>query len=716
MAKNPHTNPNSDGPHDTDITTNESSKSDNLEHYRSDAEGHDLRTNQGTRISDNHNSLKAGERGPTLLEDFVFREKLNHFDNERIPERIVHARGAAAHGYFQPYENAVQYSKAGVFKDPDKKTPVFVRFSTVQGSRGSNDTVRDVRGFATKFYTDEGNWDLVGNNMPVFFIQDAIKFPDFVHAVKPEPHNEIPMGQSAHDTFWDFVSLMPEATHMVLWTMSDRAFPRHYRNMEGFGVHTFRLIDRQGKSRFVKFHWKPVAGTCSLIWDEAQKLWGRDPDFNRRMMWDDIESGDFLEYELGIQVVEEEDEHSFDFDILDPTKIIPEEQVPVTLIGKMVLNRNPDNFFAETEQVAFNPAHVVPGIDFSNDPLLQGRLFSYTDTQMLRLGGPNFHEIPINQPVCPFHNNQRDSMHRQTIDKGQASYEPNSIDGGWPSETPSAAENGGFETHYERIDAHKVRGRSDSFGDHYSQATLFWNSQSDVEKEHIIAAYAFEFSKVQRLWIRERMIKEILPNIDLELARRVGELHGIEAPTQKPASADELGHSAQTDSEALSLMARLPGHIAMRKVAVLVADGVDAAQLDEIKSRLEGEGAQAMLIAPSMAPVKASDGRMVSPDAMLNGQPSVTMDAVIVADGQQSIDALAQSGQGRYYLQEAYKHLKVIAAIGEGKRLLEAAEIPVPEDGVISGATLQDVFADFCEVLGKHRVWTRDSKANMMSA
>ncbi|CAM4041150.1 catalase HPII [Vreelandella rituensis] len=716
MAKNPHTNPNSDGPHDTDFTTDESSKSDNLEHYRSDAEGHDLRTNQGMRISDNHNSLKAGERGPTLLEDFVFREKLNHFDNERIPERIVHARGAAAHGYFQPYENATQYSKAGLFKDPDKKTPVFVRFSTVQGSRGSNDTVRDVRGFATKFYTDEGNWDLVGNNMPVFFIQDAIKFPDFVHAVKPEPHNEIPMGQSAHDTFWDFVSLMPEATHMVLWTMSDRAFPRHYRNMEGFGVHTFRLIDRQGKSRFVKFHWKPVAGICSLIWDEAQKLWGRDPDFNRRMMWDDIENGDFLEYELGIQVVEEEDEHRFDFDILDPTKIIPEEQVPVTLIGKMVLNRNPDNFFAETEQVAFNPAHVVPGIDFSNDPLLQGRLFSYTDTQMLRLGGPNFHEIPINQPVCPFHNNQRDSMHRQTINKGQASYEPNSIDGGWPSETPPAEESGGFETHYERIDAHKVRGRSDSFGDHYSQATLFWNSQSDVEKEHIIAAYAFELSKVQRPWICERVIKEILPNIDLELARRVGEMHGIEAPAQKPASADELGHSAQTYSEALSLMARLPGHIAMRKVAVLVADGVDAAQLDEIKTRLEGEGAQAMLIAPSMAPVKANDGRMVSPDAMLNGQPSVTMDAVIVADGQQSIDTLAQSGQGRYYLQEAYKHLKVIVAIGEGKRLLETAEIPVPEEGVISGATLQDVFADFCEVLGKHRVWTRDSKANMMSA
>ncbi|WP_346795543.1 catalase HPII [Halomonas sp. Bachu 37] len=716
MANNPHTNPNSSGPHDTEFTTSETSKSDNLEKYRSDAEGHDLRTNHGTRIADNHNSLKAGERGPTLMEDFVFREKLNHFDNERIPERIVHARGAAAHGYFQAYENAAQYSKAGVFKDPGKKTPVFVRFSTVQGSRGSNDTVRDVRGFATKFYTDEGIWDLVGNNMPVFFIQDAIKFPDFVHAVKPEPHNEIPQGQSAHDTFWDFVSLMPESTHMVLWTMSDRAFPRHYRNMEGFGVHTFRLIDKQGKSRFVKFHWKPLAGTCSLIWDEAQKLWGRDPDFNRRMMWEDIENGNFLEYELGVQVVEEEDEHKFDFDILDPTKIIPEEQVPVTLIGKMVLNRNPDNYFAETEQVAFNPAHVVPGIDFSNDPLLQGRLFSYLDTQMLRLGGPNFHEIPINQSVCPFHNNQRDSMHRQTINKGQASYEPNSIDGGWPSETPPAPEHGGFESHYERIDAHKVRARSGSFGDHYSQATLFWNSQSDVEKEHIIAAYTFELSKVQRPWIRERVIKEILPNIDLELARRVGEMHGIEAPSQKPASTDELGHSSLSRSTALTLMARLPESIAMRKVAVLVADGVDAKQVEAIKSQLDAEGAEAMIIAPTMSPVKASNGKSVTPDAMLNGLPSVAVDAVIVAAGEQSVDALAKSGLGRYYVQEAYKHLKVIAALGEGQRLLAAANVPVQEEGIICGADLQDVFANFSEALGKHRVWSRDDKANMMPA
>ena len=662
----------------------------------------------GVRIADNHNSLKAGERGPTLLEDFIFREKMNHFDNERIPERIVHARGAAAHGYFQPYENAAQFSKAGLFQDPDKGTPVFTRISTVQGSRGSNDTVRDVRGFAVKFYTDEGNWDLIGNNIPVFFIQDASKFPDFVHAVKPEPHNEIPQGQSAHDTLWDFVSLMPEATHAVLWTMSDRAFPRHFRSMEGFGVHTFRLIDKEEKSRFVKFHWKPLAGTCSLIWDEAQKLWGRDPDFNRRGMWEDISNGDFIEWELGIQVIEEEDEHSFDFDILDPTKLIPEELVPVTPIGKMVLNRNPDNYFAETEQVAFNPGHIVPGIDFSNDPLLQGRLFSYLDTQMLRLGGPNFHEIPINRPVCPFHNNQRDSVHRQTINTGQASYEPNSIDGGWPKETPAGPENGGFESHHERVDANKVRARSDSFGDHYSQARLFWNSQTEVEQAHIIQAYAFELSKVQRPHIRERVITEILPNISIELAQAVGKIHGIDAPSAPTASADELGTSSLDKSPALSLMARLPGNIKHRKIAILAANGVDSDQVNKLRQKLEAEGATAMVI-------KGADGSNVESDAMLNGLPSVTMDAVIVPGGKDSVAELANSGQGRYYLQEAYKHLKVIVLLGEGKELLYAANVP-EDQGILLGENIDDVFDRFKDALGQHRVWSRDSVANDMPA
>lgn len=715
MANNPHT-PSNEGPAEANVPIEEGTKSERLERYRSNAEGHDLRTNQGVRVADNHNSLKTGDRGPTILEDFIFREKMNHFDHERIPERIVHARGAAAHGYFQPYDNAARYCKAAVFRDPAVKTPVFVRFSTVQGARGSNDTVRDVRGFATKFYTAEGNWDLVGNNMPVFFIQDAIKFPDFVHAVKPEPHNEIPQGQSAHDTFWDFVSLMPESAHMVLWTMSDRAFPRHFRSMEGFGVHTFRLIDKAGKSRFAKFHWKPLAGTYSLIWDEAQKLWGRDPDFNRREMWEDIENGDALEYELCVQIVEEEDEHQFDFDLLDATKLIPEEQVPVTPIGKMVLNRNPDNFFAETEQVAFNPGHIVPGIDFTNDPLLQGRLFSYLDTQLLRLGGPNFHEIPINQPVCPFHNNQRDSFHRQTINTGQASYEPNSIDGGWPRETPPGPEQGGFESHQERIDARKVRARSASFGDHYSQAQLFWNSQSDVEKEHIIAAYAFELSKVKRPHIRERVIKQILPNISMDLAAAVGKIHGIEPPGEPPAPAEELGKRSLERSEALSLMARQPENIRYRKIAILAADGVDAEQVSTLKRKLEEQGARGLVIAASMAPLKAAGGEAVQPDAMLNGLPSVAVDAVIVPSGAKSAEALGDSGAAIYYLQEAYKHLKVIATIGEGKSLADKAGLESGEEGVLAEAEVNDVFEPFVAALSHHRVWSRNHKANRMPA
>jgi len=715
MPKNPYTTPN-EGPPEANPSTDGNTKHEKLDRYRSNADGKDLRTNHGVRIADNHNSLKIGERGPTLLEDFIFREKINHFDNERIPERIVHARGSAAQGYFQPYENAARYSKAALFQDPKQSTPVFTRFSTVQGSRGSNDTVRDVRGFATKFYTSEGNWDLVGNNIPVFFIQDAIKFPDLVHAVKPEPHNEIPQGQSAHDTFWDFVSLMPETIHTVMWTMSDRAFPRHFRYMEGFGVHTFRLIDRLEASRFVKFHWKPVAGTCSLIWDEAQKLWGRDPDFNRREMWNDIENGDALEWELCVQIVEEKDEHKFDFDLLDPTKLIPEEQVPVEPIGRMVLNRNPDNFFAETEQVAFNPGHIVPGIDFSNDPLLQGRLFSYLDTQMLRLHGPNFHEIPINQPVCPFHNNQRDSAHRQTINTGQASYEPNSIDGGYPAQTPSAPAQGGFETVQERVDGSKIRARSASFADHYSQARLFWNSQSDAEKEHIIAAYTFELSKVARPYIRERVIQQILPNISVELAQAVGRGHGIEAPSQPVASAAELGHSSQAESPALSLMARLPGNIRTRKVAILAADGVDVPQVTELRRKLSEEGATGLVIAPSMAPVAGAGGDSVDSDAMLNGLPSVAVDAVIVAGGADSVKRLSESGLGRYYVQEAYKHLKVIVALADGEQLLDAAGIPKDDEGVIMGDQVDDVFPEFVKALSNHRVWSRNDRANAMPA
>lgn len=715
MPKNPHSETNT-GPAESNPSSQANGKNEQLDTWRSNAEGHDLRTGQGVRIADNHNQAKAGERGPTLMEDFIFREKMNHFDNERIPERIVHARGSAAHGYFKPYRQAAQYSKAALFQDPDEETPVFVRFSTVQGPRGSNDTVRDVRGFATKFYTAEGNWDLVGNDFPVFFIQDGIKFPDFVHAVKPEPHNEIPQGQTAHDTFWDFVSLMPEATHAVLWGMSDRAFPRHFRNMEGFGVHTFRLVDHDGKSRFVKFHWKPTAGTCSLVWDEAQKLWGRDPDFHRRTMWADIENGDALEWKLGVQIIAEEDEHNFDIDILDATKLIPEEQVPVEIIGKMVLNRNPDNFFAETEQVAFSPGHIVPGIDFTNDPLLQGRLFSYLDTQMLRLGGPNFNEIPINRPVCPFHNNQRDAIHRQTINTGRASYEPNSIDGGWPKETPPGPEAGGFESVNEKIDAHKIRARSTSFADHYSQARLFWNSQTEVEQEHIIQAYTFELSKCEHPHIRERVITQILPNISVELAKAVGRMHGIEAPDEPTAPADELGQSSLEQSAALSLMSQLPGNIKFRRVAILAADGVNASQIEMLKTQLADAAAQGLVIAPSMAPLKADNGDTISVDGMLDGLPSVAMDAVIVPGGVDSVTTLSQSGAGRYYVQEAYKHLKVIVTIGDGRDLLAAADVPTQDDGVIQRDSVDTAFQDFAAALGQHRVWSRNAQANAIPA
>ena len=504
-------------------------KDKDLSMFQEDATEEYLTTNQGLRINDDQNSLKAGERGPSLLEDFHLREKITHFDHERIPERVVHARGSAAHGFFQVYESMAPYTKARFLQDPSVKTPVFVRFSTVVGSRGSSDLARDVRGFAVKFYTEEGNFDLVGNNIPVFFIQDAVKFPDLVHAVKPEPHNEIPQAASAHDTFWDFISLMPESMHMIMWVMSDRAIPRSFRMMEGFGVHTFRFVNEKGKSRFVKFHWKPLLGVHSVVWDEAQKISGIDPDFHRRDLWEAIENGDFPEWELGVQLVEEKDEHRFDFDLLDPTKLIPEEVVPVTRIGKMTLNRNPDNFFAETEQVAFHPGHLVSGIDFSNDPLLQGRLFSYTDTQLIRLGGPNFHEIPINRPIAPVHNNQRDGHMRQTINQGRVSYQPNSIGGGCPMQ--AKADMGGFVSFAEKIDAPKVRARSEKFFDHFSQAALFWNSQSPPEKAHIVQALRFELGKVEVPAIRERMVG-LLTQIDKTLAGLVAQGLGLTVPSK----------------------------------------------------------------------------------------------------------------------------------------------------------------------------------------
>ena len=686
-------------------------KLENLEAFRDDATQQALRTNQGVKIADNQNTLKAGARGPSLLEDFIMREKITHFDHERIPERIVHARGTGAHGYFQTYKAHSALTKAGFLQDPDKKTPVFVRFSTVQGPRGSGDTVRDVRGFAVKFFTDEGNFDLVGNNMPVFFIQDAIKFPDFVHAVKPEPHNEMPTGGSAHDTFWDFVSLVPESAHMVIWAMSDRAIPKSLRSMQGFGVHTFRFINAEGKSHFVKFHWRPSVGTCSLVWDEAQKLAGKDTDYHRRDLWESIETGDYPEWEFGVQIIAEEDEHTFDFDILDPTKLIPEEQVPITPLGKMVLNRNPDNFFAETEQVAFCPGHIVPGIDFSNDPLLQGRLFSYTDTQISRLGGPNFHEIPINRPVCPFSNNQRDAQHRSTINTGRASYEPNSIDGGWPKETPPAAQDGGFESYPERIDANKIRQRSDSFSDHFSQARLFFNSMSKHEQEHIIAAYSFELGKVEREHIRARQVDEILANIDLELARRVAENLGLPAPKAGTVPARKTSVSA---SPALSQANLLPGNIKTRKVAVLAANGVEGKPIEALKKALTAQGAHAKLLGPTSAPVKTAEGKLLNVDGSMEGLPSVAFDAVFVPGGAESIKALSGDGVALHYLLEAYKHLKPIAVHGEARQLLDVLHLQV-DDGLLAIKDAQDLKAFFAAI-AQHRVWAREPKAKAIPA
>jgi len=644
------------------------------------------------------------------------REKITHFDHERIPERIVHARGSAAHGYFQPYRSLKDLTKAQFLSDPNQTTPVFVRFSTVQGGAGSADTVRDIRGFAAKFYTEEGVFDLVGNNTPVFFIQDAHKFPDFVHAVKPEPHNEIPQGQSAHDTFWDYVSLQPETMHNVIWAMSDRGIPRSYRTMEGFGIHTFRLINAEGKATFVRFHWKPVAGKASLLWDESQKLTGRDPDFHRRDLWEAIEAGDFPEYELGLQLIPEEDEFKFDFDILDATKLIPEALVPVEIVGKMVLNRNPDNFFAETEQVAFHPGHIVPGLDFSNDPLLQGRLFSYTDTQISRLGGPNFHEIPINRPTCPYHNFQRQGMHRQDIDTNPANYEPNSINDNWPRETPPAAKGGGFESYQERIEGHKVRERSPSFGEYYAQPRLFWQSQTEVEQQHIIGAYSFELSKVGRAYIRERVVDH-LARIDTKLAQGVADNLGIaltdeQRNIQPPAPVNGL-----TKDDSLSLYAVPDGEIKGRQVALLLSDGVKADGVLAILQALKAEGVHAKLLAPHMGQVRADDGSVLPIDATFAGLPSLTFDAVIVPDG--NIDALLLSGDARYFLLEAYKHLKVIGLVGDARRFKAQFGLGDgdQEEGIVQGDSAESALtSEFTQAMKAHRVWSRSQKAQSVPA
>ncbi|MCU4528560.1 catalase HPII [Acinetobacter sp. WU_MDCI_Abxe169] len=684
---------------------NTTQKTEQLDSVRDDATNEALTTNQGVKIADNQNSLRAGIRGSTLLEDFILREKITHFDHERIPERIVHARGVGAHGYFQAYEGNERFTKAGFLTDPSIQTPIFVRFSTVQGPRGSADTVRDIRGFAIKFYTQEGNFDLVGNNAPVFFVQDGIKFPDFVHAVKPEPDTEMPTGATAHDTFWDFVSLVPESAHAVIWAMSDRAIPRNLRSIQGFGVHTFRLINAQGKSHFVKFHWTPKQGLSALVWDEAQKLAGKDPDFHRRDLYEAIENGVYPEWELGVQIVEEDDEMNFDFDLLDPTKIIPEELVPVTPIGRFVLNRNVDNFFAETEQVAFCPGHIVPGIDFTNDPLLQARLFSYTDTQLSRLGGPNFHQIPINKPVCPFHNNQRDGLHQHTIPKGQAAYQPNSIDNDWPAETPPAASNGGFESYPENISGHKLRQRSETFSDHFSQPRLYYKSLAPHEQKHVVDAYTFELSKVQRKHIRERQVQQILANIDLDLARQVGANLGIEVPDLTL----DYKKTAVEKSAKLSFLAFPPEDIQGRKVAVLIHNLVKSDTLEAIKNWAIKEGAVVHLLAPSLAPVKDHQDNIIVADGMQMAEPSIAYDAVIIPDGD-NLNAVMQDGVARHYVLEAYKHLKPIAFLGNKSDLLEPLGL-VADEGTLVEDEFQQIAEKFKNLIMAHRVWSREQIA-----
>jgi catalase len=686
-----------------------------LDRVRVDSADRALTTNQGVPISDNQHSLKAGLRGPTLLEDFILREKITHFDHERIPERIVHARGSAAHGFFECYKSLEKFTRAALFSEAGKQTPVFVRFSTVIGERGSTDTARDVRGFAVKFYTDEGNWDLVGNNMPVFFIQDAMKFPDLVHAAKPEQHFAMPQAATAHDTFWDFASLMPEITHMLMWAMSDRAIPRSYRTMQGFGVHTFRLVNADGDSRFVKFHWSPTAGTHSLVWDEAVKISGADPDFHRRDLWEAIEAGAYPEYELGMQIFTEEQADGFSFDVLDPTKLVPEELVPVMPVGRMVLNRNPDNFFAETEQVAFCAAHIVPGLDFTNDPLLAGRIHSYVDTQISRLGGPNFHEIPINAPVAQVHNHQREGMHRQAIHRGRVAYEPNSLGGGCPFQAGTA----GFMSfpRQEEKDSDKVRGKPEKFADHYTQATLFFTSQTPVEQQHIINAFRFELSRVQTPAVRERMVAGLM-NVSAKLAEAVANGLGMrEMPEPLPKVLQKTIKPEVARSAALSLFARPgDGSVRARRVAILVADGVDGASVKAVADRLTEAGAVARFLATQLGTVQAMDGSEIAVDSSMEAMPSVLWDAVVLADGDAAVKHLSADARTLEFIKDQYRHCKPMLVLGGATALLDLARIPqtLPngkaDPGLVRGSGNNPMVATaFMTALAQHRHFERET-------
>jgi len=693
---------------------------DSLARVRVDSSAQALTTNQGVPVADNQNSLKDGVRGPVLLEDFILREKITHFDHERIPERIVHARGSGAHGFFECYEPLTDITRAAPFQQAGKVTPVFVRFSTVQGERGSKDTARDVRGFAVKFYTDEGNWDLVGNNMPVFFIQDAMKFPDLVHAVKPEPHHQMPQAASAHDTFWDFVSLMPESTHMLMWVMSDRAIPRSFATMQGFGVHTFRMVNAAGESVFVKFHWTPRAGTHSLVWDEAVKISGADPDYHRRDLWERIESGHYPEYELGLQVFTEEQAEQFSFDTLDATKIVPEELVPLRPVGRMVLNRNPDNFFAETEQVAFCTAHIVPGLDFSNDPLLAGRIHSYVDTQISRLGGPNFHEIPINSPLAQVHNNQRDGLHRQAIHRGRVAYEPNSLAAGCPFQAGATQ---GFVSVPARQDAReeqaKVRAKPEKFADHYTQARLFFESQSPVEQDHIANAFRFELSKVTVPAIRQRTVA-MLRNASEALAKRVATGLGIDPlPDPLPLALATPAEPEVTKSPTLSLLSRPgDGTLKGRKIALLVAPGIDGASISTVQAALVEQGAVARLVGTRIGRMPTADGDTLDADASLENEPGFLFDALVLPDGNEGVAALAQDGHTMEFIKDQFRHCKTILAFGASRVLLAKAGLPISMDkshaqggtGLVfaEAADADAAAAEFIAGVARHRHFGRE--------
>lgn len=657
--------------------------------------GEVLTTNHGAPVSDNQNSLRAGERGPTLLEDFILREKIFHFDHERIPERIVHARGSVAHGYFECIDPIPEFSRASLFAQKGKKTPVFARFSTVAGGAGSVDTPRDVRGFAVKFYTDEGNWDLVGNNIPVFFIQDAIKFPDLIHSVKMEADRGYPQAASAHDTFWDFVSLMPESLHTVIWAMSDRAIPRSYRMMEGFGVNTFKLVNASGEEHFVKFHWRPRLGLQSLVWDESAKMQGADNDYHRRDLFEAIAAGDCPEWDFAVQVFDQALADSLPYDVLDATKIVPEEIVPLRVIGRMVLDRNPDNHFAENEQVAFLPSNVVPGIDFSDDPLLQGRLFSYLDTQKSRLGTTNFHQIPINAPKCPYANMMRDGMMQTHVPKGRANYEPNSLDQAGEDPGPRASAEG-FMTARQAVSGEKLRIRAETFGDHYSQPRLFWRSQTENEQAHIASAFVFELSKVTLAHVRTRLVSH-LRNIDEGLARRVAKGLGIALPQAAKPFREPVDLKP---SDALSIQKKWKDTLKGRKVGILFAEGTEKAELDALIKAVKAAGGTPFTIAPKVDGVALKGGEAKA-DGQLAGSPSVLFDAIALVLSEPAADRLARDSAAVSFVMDAFAHLKAIGGNAGAQSLLRRAGIE-PDEGITDLADLPKAAA--------RRYWTREPK------